>query len=402
MTANRELEDCLLEDPSFQAWARGSATPAAAQRWSDWLDGADVDPFSDETSQRPPVPEASARQAAAEAASAILQAIEFRDDLPRSEIDVDRAWERFQAARMRRSLRKRTYRDGASASPRDADSSDATPDVPSSAEAPDSDPPAPRPPRKPRRHTHRRRSAAQRIGVLLSVLVVAGLTLWWIQQPAGPQVVATTVGERATVDLPDGTQIVLNANSRLRYDPSTYARGPRSVTLLGEALFDVTHRPDRPHPSFRVVTEDGTVRVLGTTFSVMRRGDEGTRVVLSEGRVAVDARAGDKRRDTTLVLEPGDLVSFDDDTGLIERRRVNPKVYTSWTSGVLVFDQTPVAEIVRRIESTYDVNVVVEDPALLDQVVSGSVENDLGVLVNGLSQILDRPVRRSGNRILIQ
>jgi len=81
---------------------------------------------------------------------------------------------------------------------------------------------------------------------------------------------------------------------------------------------------------------------------------------------------------------------------------VNPRVYSSWTSGTLVFDETPVAEVVDRIEATFNVEVVVEDPAVFDRTVSGSVENDLPTIVSGLSQILDRPIDRRGDRVVIR
>jgi len=201
------------------------------------------------------------------------------------------------------------------------------------------------------------------------------------------------------VTLPDETRIVLNANSRLRYDRNAFTEGSRVVSVDGEALFDVQPAPQRDNPSFRVVAPDGSIRVLGTTFSVAHRG-AGTRVVLSEGRVAVDSRLAD--RDTTFELKPGELVSFDRQTGQVKRRAVNPRVYTSWASGTLVFDNTPLPEVVARIEATYDVQVVVQNPGILDRVVSGSVENDLVVLINGLAQILDRPIDRTGDRIVIR
>jgi ferric-dicitrate binding protein FerR (iron transport regulator) len=220
-----------------------------------------------------------------------------------------------------------------------------------------------------------------------------------VQPDAQPIAVSTQTGEQATVNLPDDTRIVLNANSHVRYDPDAFTHGPRVVSVTGEVLFDVAPAPERDDPTFRVRTPDGTVRVLGTTFSVTHRGDD-TRVVLSEGRVAIDSRLA--QRDTTFELKPGDLVSFDRETGQLQRRIVNPDVYTSWASGQLVFDNTPLPEVVARIESTYGVKVVVQDPNVLDRVVSGSVENDLSVLIQGLSQILDRPIDRNGNRIVIR
>jgi len=239
-----------------------------------------------------------------------------------------------------------------------------------------------------------------RAGLGVAAVLLVAVALWVVLHPsAGEQVLSTHPGERATVQLPDGSEVVLNASSQLVYDPAAFADGRRHVRVDGEAFLSVARTPDTPRPGFRVETPDGTVRVLGTRFSVTSR-DGDTRVVLDEGRVAVDTRAAD--RDTTVHMEPGDLVQFDRETGRIERRLVNPRVYSSWTSGTLVFDETPVAEVVDRIEATFNVEVVVEDPAVFDRTVSGSVENDLPTIVSGLSQILDRPIDRRGDRVVIR
>ncbi len=370
MTAPRELVHRLMEDPSFQQWATGRASPEVDRQWHAWVDGRRTS-WPDAHGGEPPeetTPDPSVRSEAATAASEIIQSISFQDS-PVFPPDVDAAWNRF-----------RTRRDQKSSPPGEA-------------------PEARRPPRRPRRR-RRFRAASYTGAIAVVVLAAVGALLWFATGPdAQPIVVSTQTGEQATVTLPDDTRIVLNANSRLRYDPNAFVSGPRIVSVRGEALFDVDPAPERDDPTFRVQTPDGTVRVLGTTFSVTHRGDD-TRVVLSEGRVAIDSRVA--QRDTTFELKPGDLVSFDQQSGQVQRRTVNPEVYTSWASGQLVFDNTPLPEVVARIESTYGVEVVVQDPNVLDRVVSGSVENDLSVLIEGLSQILDRPIDRNGNRIVIR
>lgn len=359
-----------MEDPSFQEWATGRASPEVDRQWQAWVDGdrASLPDAHGDASVEQMAPDSSVRSDAASAASEIIQSIAFQE-APDSSFDVDAAWNRFQN-------RQRG-------------------EDPSSGEGAD----ARRPPRRPRRR-QRFRAAPYTGAIAVAILAAVGALLWVTVQPdAQPIAVSTKTGEQATVNLPDDTRIVLNANSHLRYDPSAFAHGPRIVSVTGEALFDVRSAPERDDPTFRVETPDGTVRVLGTTFSVTHRGED-TRVVLSEGRVAIDSRVA--QRDTTFELKPGDLVSFDRQSGQMQRRTVNPNVYTSWASGQLVFDNTPLPEVVARIESTYGVEVVVKDPNVLDRVVSGSVENNLSVLIEGLSQILDRPIDRNGNRIVIR
>ncbi len=365
-----------MEDPSFQKWATGRASPEVDRQWQAWVDGERAS-WPDAHRDTPPgyssreaPPDPSMRSNAASEASEIIQSLPFQDP-PVPPPDVDAAWNRFQS--------RRQEMDASSDRGIDAGSR--------------------RPPRRPRRR-QRFRTASYTGAIAVVVLAAVGALLWFTTQPdAQPIAVSTQTGEQITVTLPDDTRIVLNANSRLRYDPNAFTSGPRIVSVDGEALFDVDPAPERDDPTFRVQTPDGTVRVLGTTFSVAHRGDD-TRVVLSEGRVAIDSRVA--QRDTTFELEPGDLVSFDRQTGQVKRQTVNPKVYTSWASGQLVFDNTPLPDVVARIESTYGVDVVVQDPNVLDRVVSGSVENDLSVLIQGLSQILDRPIEHNGNRIVIR
>jgi len=374
MTAPRELVHRLLEDPSFQKWAAGRASPEIDGRWEAWIAGDDMTPWPGGSASAHPLDDQDAviREEAAASAAEIIRILEFRDTSV-SGTDVDEAWTRFQ-----KRLHARTSAPDADLTERSS-----------------------RPSKRPGRRTAASRIGAPRTGaIVFTILLVAAVGLWQFTQPSTePVEITTEAGEQATVTLPDETRIVLNANSRLRYDRKAFTEGSRVVSVDGEALFDVQPAPQRENPSFRVVAPDGSIRVLGTTFSVAHRGAD-TRVVLSEGRVAVDSRLA--ARDTTFEMKPGELVSVDRETGQVERRAVNPRVYTSWASGTLVFDNTPFPEVVERIEATYDVQVVIQNPSILDRVVSGSVENDLVVLINGLSQILDRPIDRTGDRIFIR
>ena len=128
--------------------------------------------------------------------------------------------------------------------------------------------------------------------------------------------VATAVGEQRMLTLPDGTQVVLNTNSRIKVH---YSKRARNVELLrGEALFDVAKSPNRP---FRVTVGDRQVNALGTSFTVHREDDLLT-VTLVEGKVSVSAvgsalgpavpqpAAGLARQDGEIVLAPGERLSI--------------------------------------------------------------------------------------------
>ncbi len=104
-------------------------------------------------------------------------------------------------------------------------------------------------------------------------------------QGAYSQQFATLVGEQSNIELPDGSKIILNTDSRISV---SFDNSARQVQLLeGEAYFDVAHDPAKP---FSVSTESGIVTAVGTAFSV-RLHDHQINVLVTEGRVSLKSSA---------------------------------------------------------------------------------------------------------------
>jgi len=173
-------------------------------------------------------------------------------------------------------------------------------------------------------------------GLALAGAACAGAIAWRMlgEPAAGLQRTAVAApGHSETLDLPDGTRIVLDSGARLSV---RYQSGRRSVALQqGAAFFEVAHDPDRP---FVVDAGLGEIRVLGTSFEI-ERADRSLTVSVLQGKVDVRDRAGDRAR-----LGAGQGV------------RVWPaalgKVYpveadriASWRSGRLVFENTPLEDL---------------------------------------------------------
>lgn len=150
----------------------------------------------------------------------------------------------------------------------------------------------------------------------------------------------TRAGERKTIALDDGTRIELNTASALSLD---YGPFRRQVTLhRGEAYFQVASEPDRP---FAVEAGPGRAVVLGTGFA-MRRRDAETEVVLAEGRVAVSAPSAPAAG--TVELKPGEGVVVTR-TGPGPVRMLDTDRALAWRTGRLVFDATPLSEVLAEI-----------------------------------------------------
>ena len=178
----------------------------------------------------------------------------------------------------------------------------------------------------------------------LALLAAAGLAVALALQlgapPAPPEATAARVyetrpGQRATIRLLDGTDVHLNATSRLTV-AAGFGDEERAVALEGQAFFDVADDPGRP---FLVGTSAGRVAVVGTAFDVRAYPEEpATRVVVAEGRVAVRA-AGAVETEAAL-LRPEDLAVVAGGDVAVERG-VGLAPYLAWREGRLVFRSAP-------------------------------------------------------------
>jgi len=167
----------------------------------------------------------------------------------------------------------------------------------------------------------------------------------------------TAVGQRETVTLDDGTQFTLAPASRLEV-PVDYATGDRVVRLEGEAFFAVVH--DARHP-FAVRVRNAVVTDIGTRFDVRAyAGEAAIRVAVAEGEVSVGSTT---RAGQAPPLHAGDLAIVGDG-GINLAHNADVAMLTSWTSGLLTFDDTPLGEIVPTLERWYGVTITSLDPTL--------------------------------------
>ncbi|MGI4864765.1 MAG: FecR family protein [Janthinobacterium lividum] len=235
---------------------------------------------------------------------------------------------------------------------------------------------------------------------------VAGTLLgggsWWLlthQAPAS-QTIATTYGQTRSVQLTDGSRVLLNGHSTLRY-PTAWTPGhPREVWLDGEGYFEVQHQADNQR--FVVHTKAGfNVEVLGTKFTVSRRRDQG-RVVLLSGKVRVSF---EDRQHPDVLLKPGELVETREvqpaQPVVTAYRKVHTAPYASWKDAELVLDETSIAELANRLQDTYGLEVVTT-PGLNQRRVTGTVPvRDLNVLLQSLEVAFHLRATREGNRLIL-
>ncbi len=167
--------------------------------------------------------------------------------------------------------------------------------------------------------------------------------------PAQLMALSVPRGQDYHLTLADGTQVWLNAESRLEF-PDRFNGETREVRLRGEAYFEVKKDAKRP---FIVHTDYLTTRVLGTSFDVRAYSRRDVSVTLVSGRVQVNA--GDLSR----VLSPGEQAAL---TGSqLAVKAVDTYPITQWKEGFFYFDNQSLFFIMQELSKWYGVNVSFDD-----------------------------------------
>lgn len=146
------------------------------------------------------------------------------------------------------------------------------------------------------------------------------------------------LGKRSTLQLADGTKMWLNSGTELDF-PSKFEGDMREITVKGEIYIEVA-KGEKP---FYVNTPQFRIEVYGTTFNVSAYGEnEENNVVLVEGSVEVTAAGCDPVK---LTPREKAVVSAD---GIV-KKSVNVEEYTGWKDGILIFNQTPISEVLKKV-----------------------------------------------------
>jgi transmembrane sensor len=183
---------------------------------------------------------------------------------------------------------------------------------------------------------------------------------------------AAAIGERVSLTLSDGTQVVLAPASRLEV-PYTYGSAGRSVVLHGEGNFRVVHNAGEP---FSVRAGNTVTTDIGTTFDVRAyRDDPDVRVSVSEGQVSLSV-AG---RPSVQTLGARDVGSVDPSGVAKVTRSVDPTRFTAWINGDLVYRDAPASVVIADLWRWFAIDVEAANPALLGRRVTMHFAHDESV-----------------------
>ena len=212
------------------------------------------------------------------------------------------------------------------------------------------------------------------VAVLAGAVIGSGIRLFLDRTPAEPEaapadlVVFADKGQRSNVILPDGTKVWLNSHSKITY-PRDYGVRERSLSLTGEAYFEVAKDPEK---RFTVKSGDMQIEALGTSFNI-RAYDDDREIIATLFSGSVRATV----RDKTVMLEPEQYAAFDRENRRINVGRSENAAYAAmWRDNELAFNRQTLDEIAVIFNRLYNVAIRFESEKIRNYRFSGVIKNN--------------------------
>ena len=204
--------------------------------------------------------------------------------------------------------------------------------------------------------------------------------------PQEMQSVTVPFGEQLAVQLPDGSEVLLNSGSTLKY-PGSFDDNVRLVDLSGEGYFKVEHG----QIPFVVETEFASARVLGTEFNV-RTWDAETVVFVNSGKVAVHSNTAVQASEVIVLPEQ---LAICKDGPITVQPTENPGDLLSWRHGRLVFTDQPLTSAVAEIQRRFNVRVNIDTELSVHSVTAAFNKEPVQKIVQALAASLNAKVVRT-------
>lgn len=228
--------------------------------------------------------------------------------------------------------------------------------------------------------------------LMLSILL---LCLPVSSEDVSDTIITTKKGERVNVVLPDGTHVILNSDSELRYNTVTFHEKERTIQFNGEAFFEVKKNEKVP---FVIESEKLKLEVLGTDFNFQnRKTDEIAKVFLKRGLVLLSSKISKKKQK----LLPNEEASFDKRKGVFKLCTRNKEVL--WLENKLLLRKVKFLVVLKKIEQCYDVVIEKGDMKKYENDVVTVVLplNDIQEVMRILSRIYKKRFYFDGKKIYL-
>ena len=239
----------------------------------------------------------------------------------------------------------------------------------------------------------RRRMPWLRIAAVLLVLAGGATLAYLTGNSSGGALVALNSNDKVLIDtLPDGSIVTLNKYSTLTYNEDTKGN-TRSVTLTGEAFFNVT--PDKSKP-FIISAEEASVRVVGTSFNV-KATEAKTEVVVETGVVEV------AKNEHKIELKPNEKGIVLKDRHDPLKQRNTDELYNYYRTKEFVCNGTPLWRLVDVLNQAYNVDIIIANEQVKSLPLTATFSNEsLDSILAVISETFAIKVERDNGRIILK
>ncbi|PXY45964.1 FecR family protein [Flavobacterium hydrophilum] len=218
-----------------------------------------------------------------------------------------------------------------------------------------------------------------------------------IEKPVIAENTSIDFSGKQLIRLPDGSTVLLNDNSTLKYDQDSFDAKTREVTLTGEAFFDIKRNEEKP---FIVHTGKVQTRVLGTAFNINTHNSSGNiEVTVARGKVQV----GDDEK-IYGIITPNQQIKVNKNTLSFAQSNISAAVVTEWKSNYLILDDINMEEAIALISQKYKVQISLANEKIKNCRITASFLNDedLDHVLKVISSVIETEYRynKAGTIIL--
>ena len=209
------------------------------------------------------------------------------------------------------------------------------------------------------------------------------------------QTITVPAGQRVNLDLPDGSNVWLNAGTRMQY-PVSFMKDKREVILDGEAYFEVARNEKCP---FVVRTHAMDIEVLGTKFNVEAYSKKAVfEASLMQGKIRVKSPHNEK---TAVVLLPNYKTTLKD--GRLVVSKIDDYNVYRWKEGLYCFKSKPFTQIMEDLERYYDLKIQVDKKSIESVALTGKfrISDGLDYALRGLQKDVSFTYRRDKDHVVI-
>ncbi len=172
----------------------------------------------------------------------------------------------------------------------------------------------------------------------------------------------TNKGVKGSVDLPDGSKVWLNSDSKITY-PDRFEGNTREVEMSGECYFEVAS--DSLKPMIISTNKNFQVKVLGTKFNIRAYdNDLEAKATLIEGSIEI-IKDNNAKDILAAKLQPSQSYIAYNSKKAATVEVVDTTKQLAWTKGILIFEQTPIEEVIKELERWHGTEFVIKDKEVL-------------------------------------